>query len=156
MYSHRQAAWRGAWAVGAVLFPLLLLQLYLSLDTSVGSPILPIPVAAAICAMLAPVFALAFGLGFRLSGSKLISLKTLVITTTAYATFLLVIGVLSSMPVETHAVCMDMPSTPEQSMHAFFVNILLPVTGVIFALFALPLIVAFGVARIRRVGVGVA
>jgi hypothetical protein len=156
LYSHRQAAWRSAWAVGGALFPLILLQSYLSLGANVASLFLPIPVSAAICAMLAPVFALAFGLGFRLSGPKLVDLRTVVITAAIYLILLLLLSFVASIPLETHAVIFDMPSTPGQSMHVLLVSVLLPVSAVVFAIFALPLIVAVSVARTRRGGASVA
>ena len=153
MFTHRQAAWRTAWTVGAALFPLLLLQLYMLLDRTSDSWVLPIPVAAAICATLAPVYALAFGLGYRLSGRKRISLKTVVITTVIYVALCLAVTYILSTPVQTHALVMDMPSTPEQTRNAFLVNVVRPVAGAIFVFFVLPALVAFGVARTKRAGV---
>jgi hypothetical protein len=122
------------------------------LNSDKGSPLLPILVAAAIVAVMLPVFASAFRIGFRLARLDDVTLKVVAITSAAYSG-LLVLLVL--WPVETHAVRLDMPVAPEQSSVSLVMNVLLPVGGVVLAAFAFPLAVAFVAARVMRARPGV-
>lgn len=66
MYTHRQAAWRSAWAVAVSVLPFLMAYLWQMLRSEAASPVLPIIVALAMVGLLSVVLAAAFAVA-RLS-----------------------------------------------------------------------------------------
>lgn len=153
MYSHRQAAWRSAWAVGATVLPFLVVYLWGMLQPGAASPVLPCVVALAVIGVLAVVLATAFGLGFRLSARKTVGIAVMVATAAAY---LVPLALLSFIPIETHAVAVAFPTTPDQAQRASVMSVLVPVSAVTLVLFAFPLGVSFVAARLIRGGANAA
>lgn len=124
---------------GAVL-PVLVVYLWNMRQPDIAEPVLPFLVALAMIGVLAVVLAAAFGLGFRLSALKTIRFTVIVVTAIAYLVPLLL---LSFIPTQTHAMVVDLPAEPD---------LLMPVGAIILVLFALPLGVAFAVARLSSRG----
>jgi hypothetical protein len=149
MYTHRQAAWRSAWAVAVAVLPFLVTYSWQALRPEAASPVLPFVAALAMIGILSVVLAAAFGAGFRLSALKTVGIRVILVTAMSY---LVPLVLLFSIPIETHAVLMDLPPTPEQAQRAFVMNVLVPFSAAILVLFAFPLGVAFAVARLSRAG----
>jgi hypothetical protein len=149
MFSLWQAAWRSAWIVGIALMAFACIQLVGLVRNDIASPPIAILAAALIVGILTLVIAVAFRCGFHLSGLEkgrpLAAIATSVI-------YLVLLAVLTSIPIETRAIAIDLP-TQGQAHHAL---LMVPAGTLVFVFFVLPLLVSFGVARFIRARASVA
>lgn len=152
MYTHWQAAWRGAGVLGLVLLALATVPAFMALQAGHALSSLPALITIVAAGIVTTILAVSFRVGLYLSGIKGVGLPVIIAIPALYA---LLLVVLSTLPVETHAVTLDMPS-PGQSRHALLMFELAPVGVLAIEFLVLPLVVAFVVARIARGGANVA
>ncbi len=147
MYTHWQAAWRSAGALGVLLLALTCVPLLLAFQAGEGLPSLVVLMTVLAAGVFTSIVAVAFRCGLYLSGIKGIDLSVVAATPAIYLLLLLLFTVL---PIETHAVALDMPSSPGQSRHALLVLDMAPIGVIAIALLVVPMVVAYIVARIAR------
>jgi hypothetical protein len=147
MYTHWQAAWRSAGALGVVLLAFMGFALYFVAQASSGIPVLAVPMALLAAGVLTAILAVSFRLGLGLSGIRVVGLSVVVATPAIY---FLVLLVLRALPIETHEVALNMPSPPQTSRHAILMLNMVPASVIAIALLVLPIAVAFVVARLAK------
>lgn len=147
MYTHWQAAWRSAGALGIALLTYTCVLLPVASQAGGGFPALMILMTILGASILTSVLAVAFRCGLYLSGIKGVGLSVVVATSAIY---LLLVLLFTAVPIQTHAVVVDIPSLPGQSRHSLLMLNMAPVGVIAITLFVLPLAVAFTVARVAK------
>lgn len=149
MHSPWQTTWRSTWIVGTTLLVFACLQLVGAIQGDLASPVIAVPIAVLAVGILTLVIAIAFRCGLHLSGLKMIPAPTAITTSAVYLSLL---TLTAFVPIETHPVAIELPTTGHagdalQSQHAM---LMVPIGTLLFAFFVLPLLVAYGVARYMR------
>jgi hypothetical protein len=157
MYSHWQAAWRSACGVGIPFLAYALVRLWPEPPEIVGlqGSIVTWALLTAFCAaaIFIAIVAVSFRCGFYLSRVEEVRLSTVVAVSAIYTAILVL---LTSIPVATSAVSMDMPTTHVQAAESFFMINLGPIWFVVVALLVTPFAVSYVVARLLRTRASVA
>ncbi|HTU68338.1 MAG TPA: hypothetical protein VMF52_20515 [Steroidobacteraceae bacterium] len=147
MYTLWQAAWRSASVVGIA-------ALVYAIVVMAGIPaVSEIPWVALLLAVFIGsavvwvVVATAFRLGFRLAGSTGISRGVVMLTAGVY---LGIAVALAMVPLKTHAVKLDVPAAADKTGGVIDLNLAISLSGTVFLLFGLPVLISYATARMSR------
>lgn len=147
MYTHWQAAWRGACALGFALLAVTVVPLLSAAWSGDALPAVTLLMPVLCGAVFIVVTAAAFRVGFHFSGIRGIALAAVVSTPLAYLVLLL-IG--STIPLATSVMTIGLPTPPGETQHALLMLNMPPISAIIVGFIGLPTAVAYIVGRISR------